>query len=516
MSRPDVGGYIMCICEEGTIQDNVTIKRAAGSAVISILAIQPSTGDIIYDTFEDDFLRTELETRLKHLSPVEFILPPIEESISSSVEAPTASYHISHQSDRVISNYASRSSPSTSVQSAITLNIESNDEISGSNNDEEEETQEDSGHNNNNNSNNNNNNNNTNHSTNEEIQAIRIERMEQFEYDAAVVDVTQFYNENLSKAEQNLNKESLSSIITKFSKGEVVCLGVVINYLKAFQLEGLLKLSQNFRAFTQSTVLKLTSATLEQLEILHSQDSTVNITARTSNINPYMKLRYDGSNKKRSFGSLFWVLNQTLSPFGSRLLKRWLINPLIEESEIQKRLDVVEELSSHELGSSAAVTAVKALLGKLPDLERGICRLYYNKCNPLEFITIMTAFQMISLSLASRKEWEKQGFRSSLLLQLVDDINNSKIVQIVEFFLSSLSLDAAKSNNIAELFLNEERFVDIVEAKNQIVVCEKKLENYLSSLAKTMNFRLKYVSILQTEYLIEVPRAHEKKVSLLI
>ena len=41
---------------------------------IGLLAVQPATGDIIYDDFEDGFMRTEIETRLLHIAPSEFLL----------------------------------------------------------------------------------------------------------------------------------------------------------------------------------------------------------------------------------------------------------------------------------------------------------------------------------------------------------------------------------------------------------------------------------------------------------
>lgn len=41
---------------------------------MGILAVQPATGDIIYDTFEDGFMRNEIETRLLHIAPCEFLI----------------------------------------------------------------------------------------------------------------------------------------------------------------------------------------------------------------------------------------------------------------------------------------------------------------------------------------------------------------------------------------------------------------------------------------------------------
>lgn len=36
--------------------------------------MQPQTGDIIYDDFEDGWMRSELETRLLHIAPCEFLI----------------------------------------------------------------------------------------------------------------------------------------------------------------------------------------------------------------------------------------------------------------------------------------------------------------------------------------------------------------------------------------------------------------------------------------------------------
>ncbi|EGX91423.1 DNA mismatch repair protein Msh3 [Cordyceps militaris CM01] len=63
------GGYLLCLTE----------SKAKGAGTdekvdVGILAVQPATGDIIYDTFEDGFMRSEIETRLLHISPCEFVI----------------------------------------------------------------------------------------------------------------------------------------------------------------------------------------------------------------------------------------------------------------------------------------------------------------------------------------------------------------------------------------------------------------------------------------------------------
>ncbi|KAI5124483.1 hypothetical protein M0805_003010 [Coniferiporia weirii] len=44
----------------------------------SLVAITPSTGDVVWDEFEDGFMRSELETRLAHIKPSEILLPDKE------------------------------------------------------------------------------------------------------------------------------------------------------------------------------------------------------------------------------------------------------------------------------------------------------------------------------------------------------------------------------------------------------------------------------------------------------
>src|SRR5699024_4042961 len=46
--------------------------------------------------------------------------------------------------------------------------------------------------------------------------------------------------------------------------------------------------------------------------------------------------------KKGKHGSLLWVLDQTVTAMGSRMLKKWLDRPLLNKQVIEARLDIVE------------------------------------------------------------------------------------------------------------------------------------------------------------------------------
>ncbi|KAK1783640.1 DNA mismatch repair protein Msh3 [Copromyces sp. CBS 386.78] len=63
------GGYLLCLTE--------TPAKGMGTdekVNVGIIAVQPATGDIIYDEFQDGFMRREIETRLLHISPCEFLI----------------------------------------------------------------------------------------------------------------------------------------------------------------------------------------------------------------------------------------------------------------------------------------------------------------------------------------------------------------------------------------------------------------------------------------------------------
>ena len=52
-------------------------------------------------------------------------------------------------------------------------------------------------------------------------------------------------------------------------------------------------------------------------------------------------------NDKSKKGTLLWVLDKTYTSMGGRLLRKWINEPLIDVSEIEKRLNAVEELKEN-------------------------------------------------------------------------------------------------------------------------------------------------------------------------
>ncbi|KAL8964543.1 MAG: hypothetical protein Q9183_004381, partial [Haloplaca sp. 2 TL-2023] len=62
-------GYLVCITESNAKGWGTDEKVRVG-----IVAVQPATGDVIHDNFEDGFMRSEIETRLLHIAPCEVLI----------------------------------------------------------------------------------------------------------------------------------------------------------------------------------------------------------------------------------------------------------------------------------------------------------------------------------------------------------------------------------------------------------------------------------------------------------
>lgn len=63
--------YLLCICEN---KENVKDKKK-GNIFIGLVGVQPATGEVVFDSFQDSASRSELETRILSLQPVELLLP---------------------------------------------------------------------------------------------------------------------------------------------------------------------------------------------------------------------------------------------------------------------------------------------------------------------------------------------------------------------------------------------------------------------------------------------------------
>lgn len=70
--------------------------------------------------------------------------------------------------------------------------------------------------------------------------------------------------------------------------------------------------------------------------------------------------------------SLYGYMNKTVTPFGQRMFRNWILSPPIDPEVINNRLDAIDSL----MKKRDFMDLCREKLAKLPDLERYINRIY--------------------------------------------------------------------------------------------------------------------------------------------
>jgi len=114
------------------------------------------------------------------------------------------------------------------------------------------------------------------------------------------------------------------------------------------------------------------------------------------------------------------VLDQTASPMGARLLKRWIVMPLKDRKSIQERLDVVAYFSEHKDLRDALIQEIKYV----GDLERLISKIGLQKASPREIVQLKRALYAVE----KLKELTNQE-NSEALRAIADQLNVCRIIR---------------------------------------------------------------------------------------
>lgn len=88
--------------------------------------------------------------------------------------------------------------------------------------------------------------------------------------------------------------------------------------------------------------------------------------------------------------SLVWVLDHCKTPMGSRQIRRWLLQPLRNQKQLQQRFDAIEALCDQYKFEN-----YQPELRKLGDLERVLARIYLGSARPRDLIRLRQALAAI-------------------------------------------------------------------------------------------------------------------------
>ena len=152
-------------------------------------------------------------------------------------------------------------------------------------------------------------------------------------------------------------------------KGETLCVcaaGALMQYLEETQKNALCHITQ-IKRFEQNRHM-----TLDQL-------------ACTS-----LELTLSGRAKSRR-GSLLWTMDKTMTAMGSRMLRNWIEQPLLQKDAILERFDAVEYLKDNPIEADN----LRAQLKDVYDIERLLSKIAYDTVNARDCLALKRSLHAV-------------------------------------------------------------------------------------------------------------------------
>ncbi|UCH80148.1 MAG: DNA mismatch repair protein MutS [Nitrospiraceae bacterium] len=141
--------------------------------------------------------------------------------------------------------------------------------------------------------------------------------------------------------------------------------GALMNYLEETQKSGLT--FRSMKVLRRESAMLLDAPTLRNLEITRNMQSN------------------------EAHGSLLWVMDETFTPMGGRLIRTWLLNPLLDVKEIRLRQDAVSDL----MKDSGRLKKIQDVLDDMYDMERLASRVSNGSANGRDLIALRNSLEKL-------------------------------------------------------------------------------------------------------------------------
>ena len=160
--------------------------------------------------------------------------------------------------------------------------------------------------------------------------------------------------------------------------------------------------------------------TTQRVELAHVRDISRRLSADALLIDP-VTLRHlnvvEGVDGGRA-GSLLDEIDRTATAMGGRLIRAWLVRPLVALARIQDRLDAVEDFAFH--GTDRA--KLRDLLKGIHDLERLVARAALGTVGPRDLVALAQSLTLLPRLRTILNDLQAPLVRS--LLAEVDDLTD--------------------------------------------------------------------------------------------
>lgn len=219
---------------------------------------------------------------------------------------------------------------------------------------------------------------------------------------------------------ENLSKDKTNNLKDKNLK---LCADILLDYIEKTQNKDISSL-KDFEVYFKDKFVYMTNYSIRNLEVTQNMAN--------------------GSKK----GSLLSIVDKTSTAAGSRKLKNWLENPLLDINEIKKRQEIVGDFVKHYFEKSDVKTSLKEVY----DLERISTKVSYNIVSPKELLNLKKTLKQIPQIKNILK-----GFDSEKLVDIANNID--ELEDLHDFLEKTIHEEAGqtvKDGNVIKLGFNEE------------------------------------------------------------
>ena len=287
----------------------------------------------------------------------------------------------------------------------------------------------------------------------------------------ADVSTGEIYVENLEKNLESVISEidnlSIREVVvsTSFSSGDILTLRTKRNVLVSYEndnevsieheyiLNNVYDLNQRKNVVRLLNYLRQTQKSsldyMKQVKVIRSNSNMQIDNFSRNNLELIRTIRSEDS-----YGTLFWLLDQTRTNMGSRLLKKWIMKPLCDLKEITNRQDIVNSLIDNYLIRDDLTKDLKEIY----DLERLVAKINFGSSNGRDLLQLKKSLQVVPT-----------------LLKDLKSLNNPYINQM-----KGMNNDFVSLSNLLEKALSEDAPITVKEGGIFKLGYNEKLDELIS------------------------------------
>lgn len=287
-------------------------------------------------------------------------------------------------------------------------------------------------------------------------------------------------------------------------------LACLIHYLEPFKLQRVLRDASSFVKDLASRPAAVFKGN-DQNSTPHSQPQTL-AARQYMHLDPSAlhDLEIIAGRGGPTYSLVSFLSRHALTPMGSRLLKRWILQPLLEVNLIKERQEAIAALSHESSNFSPLIAALRQL--KRFDIERNLEQVVHARCSPANFLRLLDNICELTKVLSSTITTSRIK-SDHALYAILQSAGAGSIGAKLGDLVAGLNRDECSANNLGKMFANKSAYPDIFHVKFEIENLHDRFDQELEKIRDVLKKpKLQYRTLrtgfsASLEYLIELPKA---------